>query len=146
VRIAATGNQNLPQDQESVYWFNILQIPPSNLEGTENKNRMLIMLRTRVKLLSPAALSQPTEQLKNLKVKLLWNNRQGVGVEIANPQPWFISITDITVTVGGQKRTIHADMVNPFSQRTFWLSAMKNSPKGSSAGFTHGGKRSGPNK
>ena len=132
VRIAATGNQNLPQDRESVYWFNILQIPPSNLEGTENKNRMLIMLRTRVKLFyRPAALSQPTEQLKNLKVRLLWNNRQGVGVEIANPQPWFVSITDITVTAGGQKRTIHADMVNPFSQRTFWLSAMKNSPKGS---------------
>ncbi|WP_052285319.1 fimbria/pilus periplasmic chaperone [Kluyvera genomosp. 1] len=129
VRIAATGNKKLPQDRESVYWFNILQIPPSNLEGTEKKNKMLVMLRTRVKLFyRPAAISAPVEQLKKLQVKLVWNSRQGLGVEIANPQPWFASVTDIALTLGGQKRALHADMVSPFSQRTFWFSAIKNRP------------------
>lgn len=130
IRIAATGNKELPQDRESVYWFNILQIPPSNLQGTENKNRMLVMLRTRVKLFyRPAGISAPTAQLKKLKVRLLWNSSQGLGVEIANPHPWFASVSDITVTLAGQKRTLHADMVSPFSQRTFWFSAVKSKPK-----------------
>ena len=130
IRIAATGNKNLPPDRESVYWFNILQIPPSNLQGTENKNRMLVMLRTRVKLFyRPAGISAPTAQLKNLKVRLLWNSSRGLGVEIANPHPWFASISDIAVTLAGQKSTLHADMVSPFSQRTFWFPAIKNRPK-----------------
>lgn len=98
--IAATGNQKLPQDRESVYWFNILQIPPSNLEGTENKNRMLIMLRTRETFLSPGSIITTHGTIKKLKGQAAFGiGRQGVGVEIANPQSRFVSITDITLTV-----------------------------------------------
>jgi P pilus assembly chaperone PapD len=53
VKVTFTGGLNLPDDRESVFYFNFLQVPPSNINKNDVKNKMLVMLRNRVKILSP---------------------------------------------------------------------------------------------
>jgi P pilus assembly chaperone PapD len=57
VKVTFTGGFNLPDDRESVFYFNFLQVPPSNINKNDVKNKMLVMLRNRVKIFyRPASL------------------------------------------------------------------------------------------
>lgn len=129
VRIVFNQAKPLPQDRESVYWFNFLQVPPSNVAGSQKQNKMLIMLRTRVKLFyRPAGLSSPGDITKKLQVKAVSDARKGTGIEVSNPTPWFASLANLSAEAGASRSTAKADMVAPFSSKTFWLTG-KTSPK-----------------
>jgi P pilus assembly protein, chaperone PapD len=132
VRIVFNQTKSLPQDRESVYWFNFLQVPPSNVAGGQKQNKMLVMLRTRVKLFyRPAALSSPGDIAKKLQVKTVRDARKGTGIEVSNPTPWFASLSNLSAEAGATRSTVKADMVAPFSSKTFWLTG-KTYPKQSS--------------
>lgn len=49
VRVVYSQRKALPPDRESVFWFNALQVPPANIGGRQ-QNKVLVMLRTRIKL------------------------------------------------------------------------------------------------
>lgn len=49
VRVVYSQRKALPHDRESVFWFNALQVPPANIGGRQ-QNKVLVMLRTRIKL------------------------------------------------------------------------------------------------
>ena len=55
VKVTFTGGLNLPDDRESVFYFNFLQVPPSNIDKNDVKNKMLVMLRNRVKIFGNGA-------------------------------------------------------------------------------------------
>lgn len=48
VRLIYNG-MTLPQDRESVFWFNMLEIPPVN-ESVADKDRLELAFRTRIKI------------------------------------------------------------------------------------------------
>lgn len=126
LRVTFTGTRALPQDRESMYWFNALQVPPSNLESEKGQNKMLVMLRTRIKLFyRPAAIGAPVNQLKDLTLTPMFDAQKGYGITVSNPQPWFASLTQISVQKGGKQQTLTADTLAPFDKRTFWFSAWK---------------------
>lgn len=131
IRVVHNDNKNLPQDRESVYWFNVLQIPPANVADGGQQNKMLVTLRTRVKLFyRPSAISTPKNIFKGLTVKPVWNEQKGMGVEVNNSQPWFASLTQINARINGQQHSLEADMVAPFSQQTYWFSDWKTRHRG----------------
>lgn len=122
IRVTHTDTRALPQDRESLYWFNALQVPPSNLDSEKGPNKMLVMLRTRVKVFyRPDAIGAPIHQLKGLKVNATFDVQKGYGITVDNPQPWYASLTLIEATIGGEKQTLTADMVAPFDRKTFWF-------------------------
>src|SRR5690606_17304236 len=49
IRILPTGSPGLPQDRESLFWFNMLDIPPDDPEYS-GKNILTFNVRTRIKL------------------------------------------------------------------------------------------------
>ena len=131
IRVVQSDKKNLPQDRESIYWFNILQIPPANLAGSGQQNKMLVTLRTRVKMFyRPSAISTPKNIFKGLTVKPVWNEQQGMGIEVTNSQPWFASLTQINARVNGKQHSLEADMVAPFSQQTYWFTGWKTRQQG----------------
>ncbi|ENU3988023.1 fimbria/pilus periplasmic chaperone [Enterobacter kobei] len=131
IRVTHTGTRALPQDKESLYWFNALQVPPSNLDSEKGQNRMLVMLRTRVKVIyRPAAIGSPKNQLQGLKVNATVDAQKGYGITIDNPQPWYASLTLIEADVGGKKQKITADTVAPFDRQTFWFNNGKTKTSG----------------
>ncbi|QKN81165.1 fimbrial chaperone [Scandinavium goeteborgense] len=131
VRIVYSKTKSLPHDRESVYWFNALQLPPANVGGEQKQNKMLVVMRTRIKLFyRPASLGQPGELVKKLQLKAVSDAKKGAGVEITNPNPWFASVSNLSARVNGIHYAMTADMVAPFASRTFWLSGKAKAPQG----------------
>lgn len=94
VRIIST-NPALPQDRETLFWFNMLEVPPKPTEMIKSGSNLLqLAFRTRIKLFyRPANLQQgPLEAYKNLKITLKNNS-----LNIVNNSPYFITLSKLEV-------------------------------------------------
>jgi P pilus assembly chaperone PapD len=120
MRVLFTGNSaSLPQDRESMFYFNFLQIPPINTLGdAENKNnKMLIMLRNRVKIfyrpkkIIPLIKSAP--DLINVKLVPVSG---GIRVQIKNSSAFYLSLVSITLRDANKELRKKAQMISPFSE------------------------------
>ncbi|EAW1910736.1 fimbrial chaperone [Salmonella enterica subsp. enterica] len=122
VRVIYNNTKKLPQDRESVFWFNVLQVPPTNIGSDSGQNKMLVMLRSRIKLFyRPDGLGKPDSLAKKLQIKTVNKGSGKSGIVIVNPQPWFASLSNLNVKVNGASYNLDADMIAPFSSQTWWL-------------------------
>lgn len=129
-RIVVSQPDKLPQDRESVYWFNMLQIPPAS-QAAADKNAMTVMLRNRVKLFyRPAAIGKPGNILSGIKVHTLIDPQKGSGLQIDNAQPWHASFVAISLRIAGKNYACEPVMVAPFSVHTCWFSHTKQRLQG----------------
>jgi P pilus assembly chaperone PapD len=96
LRLVYTG-EALPQDKESVFWLNMLEIPPKPANA-ENVNYLQFAVRTRIKIFyRPKQIKGDTaEAIKSLQWRLLRDGEAWV-VEGRNSSPYFISLTAIEV-------------------------------------------------
>jgi len=114
LRIRFMPEISLPQDRETVFWFNSLQIPPANIQGESGRNSMVLMLRNRMKIFyRPKGISQPDNIFEGLKVAI-----KKEGVEINNIRPWYLSLTDVAIKTAGKEIVCDADMIAPYSKKT----------------------------
>lgn len=115
LRIIYTGT-GLPEDRESLFHLNILQIPPRNLTNS-GSNQMLLMLRNRLKLFyRPAAIPGSSDQLPE---KLRFSLVRADGdwrVRVDNPTGFHASFGAATISVGERILLLRANMVPPYSQ------------------------------
>lgn len=97
VKIQVTsGVSRLPQDKESLYYFNLREIPPKS----DKPNTLQIALQTRIKLFyRPTALkfdSSATPWQEKLTL-----TRQGDSYRINNPTSYYVTIVNASSRVGG---------------------------------------------
>lgn len=113
LRLIYTGSA-LPGDRESVFYLNVLQIPPRNTAHADS-NQMLLILRNRLKLFyRPAAIAGTVEQLpEKLRFSLVG---QGASwqVLVDNPTGFYASFGAATLTAGNRQVKLHATMVPPY--------------------------------
>ncbi|MDG6894736.1 fimbrial biogenesis chaperone [Volucribacter amazonae] len=123
LRITYTG-EPLPQDRESVFYFNILDIPPKPSANSGVDNYLQIAIRSRLKLFYrpqnlPISVDEAYKQVQ-------WHiERQGNKTFLVanNQTPYFITYSELAVEQnGGRKVSVkEADMLAPFSQQKFEL-------------------------
>ncbi|EFR8873952.1 fimbrial chaperone [Salmonella enterica] len=132
IKIMYTGAESLPKDRESVFWFNVLEVPPkADTSQEENKNLLQLAFRTRIKLFYrpsnlPGSASEAPKQLK-------WQvaNEQGHAVIRAeNPTPYYVSFNGATFTSGGKRYDVDATMVAPFNKAAFTVKGLQNASAG----------------
>jgi len=115
LRIIYTGS-GLPQDRESLFHLNVLQIPPRNAAKAE-QNQMLLMLRNRLKLFyRPAGIAGSPEQLSE---KLRFSLVQSSGnwqVKVENPTGYHASFGGATLSVGERQWKLAPSMVPPLGE------------------------------
>ncbi|EFD0440048.1 Chaperone protein fimC precursor [Klebsiella quasipneumoniae] len=116
----------LPQDRESLYWFNLLDIPPEP-KGEQENNYLQLSIRSRIKLFFRPSEIQTTEN--NPEKSLSWDfEGQREVISVKNSSPFFITIDSITIN--GEK--VQGAMIPPFSKVDIkntgrkWNSAPKN--------------------
>lgn len=110
LRIRYIGSPALPTDKESVFWLNVLEIPPKAKTDTVNDSKLNVAFRTRVKLFyRPAGL--PGTQAQAI-ADLQWSLHNG-GVKVTNPSPYYVSIASLTYQGDGKKTNAGAIMVAP---------------------------------
>ncbi|WP_449185241.1 fimbrial biogenesis chaperone [Trinickia sp. YCB016] len=114
LRIMFTG-ADMPNDRESIYWLNVLEIPPKPSDADE-RNMIQLAFRTRIKMFyRPAALTDdPTSTREQLTWELVSNEKGERTLRMENPSPYYVSIGDVSLTVGGKKVTLVPDMAPPF--------------------------------
>jgi P pilus assembly chaperone PapD len=114
----------LPSDRESVFYFNVQEIPQVT---AEERNVLNIALRTRIKVFyRPAQLKgHSINHLKNLQ----WSIRQVDGqaqLQVHNPSPFHVSFSRVDISGDGQsKRLSRAEMVEPFASQRYALDGIK---------------------
>lgn len=104
----------MAQDKESLFWLNVLEIPPAptGANNSTPENFLQVAFRTRVKLLyRPAGL---TGEANDAPEKLQWRF-SGAGVSVKNPTPYYVSFTEINAVVNQKKVPLapHGDMLAP---------------------------------
>lgn len=114
VRITWTG-QPLPQDRESIFWFNVLEIPPKTASA-EGSSKLNLALRSRIKFFyRPKNLPGSfIDALNNVS----WSVKNNA-ITLKNASPYYLSIVGGNVWVGEKKYTYKAKMLSPFAEDNF---------------------------
>lgn len=117
----------LPKDRESLFYFNVQEIPQR--VATE-ANQLNIALRTRIKLFyRPIELkSNALDALKDLR----WSVRKVDGnnrLVVTNPSPFHVTFVRIELSANGQKVELKdTPMALPLDAQTYELDGLQPSP------------------
>ena len=113
--------QPLAQDRESLFWFNVLEVPPKAKDG-DSQNVLQLAFRTRIKMFfRPNGLpGDPAIAAGNLK----WS-QQGTALIANNSSPYYVSMAKATITVNGKKIEVDSHTIPPLSNETI---PVKNAP------------------
>jgi len=125
----------MPQDKESVFWLNVLEIPPipKKAEG-ESKNMLQFAFRSRLKVFfRPKNLTgNPHTASERVTWQLLQGEpNQGCLLQVSNPTPYHITFTEIATSIGAQKFISDGGMADPQGPLSFPLKGLKTCPAGS---------------
>lgn len=81
----------LPQDRETLYYFNLREIPPKS----EKANTLQLALQTRIKLFyRPKALVKTTTEMATPWQEQLTLIKQGDKYLVKNPTPYYVTLVD----------------------------------------------------
>ncbi|MBH3259029.1 fimbria/pilus periplasmic chaperone [Serratia marcescens] len=87
----------LPQDRETVYYFNLREIPPKS----NKPNSLQIALQTRIKLFYRPAAIAPERNAAPWQEQLTLS-KQGDKYIVNNPTPYYVTIVDAASRKGGE--------------------------------------------
>lgn len=103
-------NGNLPKDRESVFWLNVLAVPPKITDSTNHQ--LNVAYQTRIKLFyRPSELIVPVDTAPK---KLQWKQHADK-LTVYNPTPYYISLVSIEWLMGKEKFSLPGEMIAPFS-------------------------------
>ncbi|MCA8066506.1 MULTISPECIES: molecular chaperone [unclassified Burkholderia] len=122
-------NEPLPADKESLFWLNVLEIPPKADDSTD-RNQLQIALRTRIKVMfRPEGLKGDA---KDAPAQVRWQiapGKQGAYVlKATNPTPYVVNIGSILLHTGGQKYDAGAGYVVPGATQEFPVAKLNAMP------------------
>lgn len=133
VRLAYTG-ETLTSKQESLYWFNLLEVP-AQAQDADQSNQLQLAFRSRIKVfLRPPDLPYAVEAAP---AKLQWRSvttEHGSSLEVYNPTPYYVNFDKIEVVAKGQRHArkpsaSSADnMVAPDSRNHFPIAELTSLP------------------
>lgn len=129
VRIMYTGAA--PQaDRETLYWLNMLEIPPK--VGGSNANILQFAFRTRIKVFHRPANLPGEPVLAHQKVR--WSLKSGAGglvLRADNPTPFHVNFANVGLWAGGKEQgSKGGGMVAPFASAEFPMEDMAARPAG----------------
>jgi chaperone protein EcpD len=125
----------LPENRESLFWLNVLDIPPRAATNADLPNQLELAFKHRMKVFfRPAGLAgSAADAPARLTWKLLSKDGKLVGIEASNPTAYHVSLVQVTATAGGHPVIVKADMVDPFASRSFDLTEPVTAPNGTVA-------------
>jgi chaperone protein EcpD len=125
------SKEPLPADKESLFWVNVLEVPPKAADGAD-RNLLQFAFRTRIKLFFrpkglPGDVSQAPEKLR-------WSakpaaNGKGMEVVVDNPTAYHVSFSAVGIKSGGQDYAAKTGgMVAPGASASFAIEGLAALP------------------
>ncbi|ELD4018737.1 fimbria/pilus periplasmic chaperone [Salmonella enterica] len=99
MQVQGGGLRTLPQDRETLFWFNVRGVPPK----PDTTNVLQLALQSRLKLFyRPAAIVRGSNDMPEKKLVV---EHQGSRITLSNPTPYYITVawvgTDRERRLGG---------------------------------------------
>lgn len=133
LRIVHTG-ESMPQDRESLYYFNVLDVPANKTSAGSASPELRLIVRTQLKLFyRPTGLS--AQAAANAPKQLQWSvtrHGQEWALEARNPTPYHVAISNISA---GTK--VKADIAAPLATTTYRLTQAQYNALGSQVTFDY---------
>lgn len=125
LRVTWTGSP-LPQDRESLFWLNILDIPPKNT-ATPESNILQMAIRSRMKIFfRPPALT--ADGAVKAYHQLRWQRPPSAAektLRVNNPSAYFISVSSIKIITNGKEtKSLKSQMIAPKSFADFRFTSL----------------------
>ncbi|SNY63892.1 molecular chaperone [Enterobacter sp. CC120223-11] len=110
VRLRYVGKP-VAQDRESLWWFNFIQIPPTD-KATQADNQLLVLVRSRVKVfVRPKGLvGSPLEMADTSRVWL-----QGGELFLRNNSGYYLALSSLEVKGAGKNQRIQSETIAPWT-------------------------------
>ncbi|GAB2563009.1 fimbria/pilus periplasmic chaperone [Dyella jejuensis] len=131
LRILFTHSETpLPTDRESLFWLNVLEIPPKpsgpQLQG---KNYIQLAIRSRLKLFyRPDGLAgDPIKAPGELTFKTATLPGSGALI-VHNPTPYYVTISEFSLVADGTSYKVDPGMVAPMSDLRVAVRQLKQAP------------------
>jgi chaperone protein EcpD len=124
--IYTQGSQPLPSDRESLFWLNVLEIPPKPTDAQSvDRNYLQFAIRSRLKLLyRPTSL--PGNAMKAAD-KLSFTT-QGTALVAHNPTPYYVTISKLSLGPDGKPIDGASGMAAPFGDLRLPLKGLTQAP------------------
>lgn len=138
MRLLFTG-ADLPKDRESIYYLNVLDIPPApSPEEVATGNFLQFSLRTRIKLIyRPAGLDDVATAARRLQWTLQ-PDADGWSLKATNPTPYYVHFSRLGVRVQGiDHRAKEVEMIAPLSSRVYAIEGLGARPDGGTVQFAY---------
>jgi chaperone protein EcpD len=123
LRLSHTG-ERLPADRESVFYLNVLEVPPRPTAQAHTSNNWLqLAIRSRLKLFfRPTALKK---SVQDALPQLIWKLDHENGTEalsVRNPSPYYVTLTGVELRGNGPPVSAKVDqMLAPGAQQVLPL-------------------------
>ncbi|MBQ4854926.1 fimbria/pilus periplasmic chaperone [Rhodanobacter sp. B2A1Ga4] len=138
LRIIYTG-QPLPADRESLFWLNVLEIPPKpTAKPGEEQNTLQFAVRSRLKFFfRPANLAgDPSTAARDVTWHVVADG-SGYALEARNPTPYHITFSKLSLSVDGVAYAPDSGMVAPLSSLRLPVKRLVHAPAaGSTVDYT----------
>jgi P pilus assembly chaperone PapD len=133
--IFSAGKQPLATDRESLFWLNVLEIPPKpNGQEFAGKNYLQLAIRSRLKLFyRPAGLAGDANKAGGELTFKATAADKGYALIVHNPTPYFVTISQLTLSSDGQSLKVDGDMVAPMSDMHLSVPGLTHAPAAGSA-------------
>ncbi len=130
LRLMFTGAP-LPGTKESVYWLNVLEIPPK-AEGASDLNVLQMAFRSRIKIFyRPDGLPGAPIDAPALVQWTVIKQGQGYALQAFNPTAYHVSQVELALASGNQRYDSENGMVGPGQTKVFALPTLQSPPAAS---------------
>jgi chaperone protein EcpD len=122
----------LPADRESLFWLNVLDIPPRAAANPDQPNQLEMAFKHRMKVFfrPPRLKGSAADAPAQLTWKLLAKDGKLVGIQASNPTGYHVSLVQLTALVNGKAIAAKPDMVGPLTSSKFDLMEPVSLPGG----------------
>ncbi|MGN2243331.1 molecular chaperone [Frateuria sp. GZRR33] len=138
LRIVYTG-QPLPKDRESLFWLNVLEIPPKpSARPGEQQNTLQFAVRSRLKLFfRPAGLEGDLATAARQVTWAVVADGAGYALEAHNASPYHITFSKISLGADGKAYAVQSGMVAPQASLRLPVAGLGHAPPaGSTVDYT----------
>ena len=127
LRLIHTGAP-LPADKESLFWLNVLEVPPK-ASAAEDRNRIQLAFRSRIKIMyRPAGLAGNVD---DAPMQLDWRVVRvdgGYALEASNPTPFVVNFGNVLLKSAGRKHDAGMGYVLPRGTQRFPIKDLAGAP------------------
>ena len=123
----------LPKDRESVFFLNVLEIPPRPSTEMQDQNLLQMAFRSRIKIFfRPLGLpGNPNEAPSQVTWQVVkTDGGQGFALKGENPTAYHVNLADAAAAFDGTTFRSDGGMIPPLGSQLFPLPEMKSLPAG----------------